>query len=359
MTEQTVLEVNRGDIRAARIVTRPLPELGADDLLLRVDRFALTTNNITYAAFGEELRYWNFFPAEAPWGIVPVWGFADVIETRHAKVEKGERLYGYFPMATHLVMRAGRVGPGALNDVSEHRAELPPAYNRYTRTQDDPAYVAAFEDYDAALRPLFILSFLVDDWLAEEKFFGARQVIVTSASSKTALGIAFLLRQRADIEVVGLTSAGNAGFVESLRSYTRVVRYDDIASLAAETPTVLLDIAGNRKVRRELHEHFGDALKFSSAIGTTHAKEPGDGPMPGPKPLFFFAPDRIRVRYKDWGADGFAQRFGAAWRGFVGSTDRWLTLVRGKGPDAVQATYGRIAAGDVKPNEAHILSMWP
>ncbi|NIK48317.1 hypothetical protein FHS46_002634 [Variibacter gotjawalensis] len=287
-----------------------------------------------------------------------MWGFADVVETRHPEIAKGERLYGYFPMATHLVMRAGKVTPGTLNDVSEHRAQLPPAYNRYTRTKGDPAYVAAWEDYDAALRPLFILSFLVDDWLAEEAFFGARQVIITSASSKTALGIAHLLHQRRDIEVVGLTSAGNVDFVEGLRSYTKVVRYDDIASLSPDVPSVLLDIAGNRKLRRSLHEHFGDALKFSSAIGTTHAKEIGDGPMPGPKPVFFFAPDRIRVRYKDWGAEGFAQRFGEAWQGFVGSTEKWMSFVRGKGPEAVEAAYRDIAAGKLKPSEAHMLSLW-
>jgi hypothetical protein len=347
MPDQAVLEVNRNDIREARIVTRPLRELAADDILLRVDRFALTTNNITYAAFGDELRYWNFFPAEAPWGIVPVWGFADVLESRHPDIAQGERLYGYFPMATHLVMRTGRITPGTLNDVSEQRAELPPAYNRYTRTKGDPAYVAAWEDYDSVLRPLFTLSFLVDDWLAEEKFFGARQIVITSASSKTALGTAFLLHARRDLDVVGLTSAGNVPFVEALRSYDRVLRYDDIASLSPNVPTVLLDIAGNRKVRRGLHEHFGDALKFSSAIGTTHAKETGDGPMPGPKPVFFFAPDRIRVRFKDWGADGFAQRFGTSWKSFVGSTEQWITIVRGKGPEAVLETYRQIARGNV------------
>jgi hypothetical protein len=30
----------------------------------RVEKFALTANNITYAAFGEAMNYWGFYPAE-------------------------------------------------------------------------------------------------------------------------------------------------------------------------------------------------------------------------------------------------------------------------------------------------------
>ena len=43
---------------------------------LRVNHFALTSNNITYAAFGDAMNYWNFYPSgQAGWGIIPVWGF--------------------------------------------------------------------------------------------------------------------------------------------------------------------------------------------------------------------------------------------------------------------------------------------
>ena len=81
--------------------------------------------------------------------------------------------------------------------------------------------------------------------------------------------------------------------------------------------------------------------------------------MPGPKPIFFFAPDRIRKRRSDWGAGGLEQRFAEAWPGFVASTDRWLRIIEGRGPEAVEAVYRDIAAGRVQPDEARILSMWP
>src|SRR5216117_3328653 len=69
-------------------------------------------------------------------------------------------------------------------------------------------------DYQALLRPLFMLSFLVDDFLAENEFYGAKSVMLYSASSKTAYGLAHLLHARGNgIKVIGLTSAGNTGFV--------------------------------------------------------------------------------------------------------------------------------------------------
>jgi hypothetical protein len=67
----------------------------------------------------------------------------------------------------------------------------------------------------ALLRPLFITSWLIDDFLADNDFFGARVMLLSSASSKTAYGTAFQLAQRDGIEVVGLTSPGNVAFCES------------------------------------------------------------------------------------------------------------------------------------------------
>ena len=45
--------------------TAELP-LGEGEVRVRIDKFALTSNNITYAAFGDAMNYWNFFPAQFP-----------------------------------------------------------------------------------------------------------------------------------------------------------------------------------------------------------------------------------------------------------------------------------------------------
>ena len=176
----------------------PTPQrLPSDALLVKVDRFAFTANNITYAVLGDELKYWQLFPAPQGFGNIPVWGFGEVIASKHPGVAEGERLFGYFPMATHLVIEAADVSKRGLRDAAAHRQGVAPVYNAYARVSGDPAFAGRQGDYQALLRPLFMLSFLVDDFLAENEFYGARGVMLSRASSKTAFGLAHLLHTRA------------------------------------------------------------------------------------------------------------------------------------------------------------------
>src|SRR6187551_692974 len=193
--------------------TGPAPDaipLEAGEVLLEVERFALTANNITYGAMGEAFGYWRFFPAPEGWGRIPVWGFADVVRSQSGSVAVGERLYGYFPMSQYLVLRPDRVAAGSFVDATPHRASLPPVYNQYTRVTVDAD--PEREALTAIFRPLFGTSYLLDDYLEENGLFGARTAVLSSASSKTALGLAFLLTQAKRCAVVGLTSAGNRDF---------------------------------------------------------------------------------------------------------------------------------------------------
>ena len=329
---------------------------------LSISAFGLSANNITYAAFGDMLGYWNFFPSpitdeSTNWGRVPVWGFADVAESRNSELEVGERVYGYLPMSTELVVRPGKVSPGSFVDLSDHRAALPATYNRYARCAGDPGYDEHFEDEQMLLRPLFFTSFLIDDFLEDNAFFGASTVIATSASSKTAFGTAHLLSQRPDIHMVGLTSAGNVDFVDSLECYDTVLRYDEIHQLAT-APAALIDFAGNAAVVRSVHEHFQDELKHSAVIGGTHwdAERGANEPLPGPAPAFFFAPTQIEKRHADWGAAQLEQRLADAWLPFIERVNGWIDVKHDQGPDAVSAAYLEMLAGNTSPNTAIVLS---
>jgi hypothetical protein len=104
MTEITTFQVARDDLSKTRFVSAPVGALQPGEVLLKIDSFAFTANNITYAETGVVLKYWQFFPAPEGWGVIPVWGFADVVESRHEALTPGERLYGYWPMATHAVL---------------------------------------------------------------------------------------------------------------------------------------------------------------------------------------------------------------------------------------------------------------
>jgi hypothetical protein len=109
--------VARHNLQDCKFIEARLPDANAladETLLIKVDRFAFTANNITYAALGDQLKYWQLFPAPENFGIIPVWGFGEVIASRHPSIETGERLFGYFPMATHLVIEAADVSKRGL-----------------------------------------------------------------------------------------------------------------------------------------------------------------------------------------------------------------------------------------------------
>jgi hypothetical protein len=354
--------VARDDLQQCRSIETQLPEadaLPAGALLVNVERFAFTANNITYAVLGDQMKYWQLFPAPKGFGIIPVWGFGDVIASRHPNVAEGERLFGYFPMATHLVIDAGDVSKRGLRDAAAHRQGMAPVYNAYARVSGDPAFAGRQGDYQALLRPLFMLSFLVDDYLAENDFFGARRVILSSASSKTAFGLAHLLHTlRKDIEVVGLTSTGNTDFVEKLGCYDQVVTYDRVASLASDAPVAFVDMAGNSALRATLHRHFGDQMRYSGRVGLTHRSSSDSEPdLPGAKPSWFFAPDQIRKRAKEWGPGGIEARFSQAWSGLAPNLDGWLKVIEGHGPAAVKQVYVETLAGRIPPEQGHMLSL--
>ena len=182
-----------------------------------------------------------------------MWGFGEAIASRHPAVGVGERLFGYFPMATHLVIEASSVSKRGLRDAAAHRQDVAAVYNAYARVGNDPAYAGRPGDYQALLRPLFMLSFLVDDFLGQNDFFGARAVVISSASSKAAFGLAHLLHTtRGDISVIGLTSAANADFVRSLGCYDEIVTYERATSLPSNTPVAFVDMAGNGELRARM-----------------------------------------------------------------------------------------------------------
>ena len=356
------LEVDRQQLSTVRLVEAPPAQLQPGQARLRVHRFALTSNNITYAVFGDMMNYWDFFPAnpaadETVWGRVPVWGFGDVVESTVGELAEGMRVYGYLPMSDELVIEPGRFDDRGFSDVSAHRAPMAATYNRYVFCDGDPAYDAVHEPHQMVLWPLFFTSFMIDDVLDDSALL-AGSVVVSSASSKTAIGAAYLLSQREGVHVVGLTSARNAEFVRELGCYHQVVTYDSLGELP-EGPAAYVDIAGDSAVTRAVHEHFHDQLTYSMIVGGTHwngpAPEPGD--LPGPAPQFFFAPAQIAKRSKDWGRDGLELRTIGAWTSYREWVDGWLHFEQAVGGIAVKATYLELLSGSVDPPVGHVCAM--
>jgi len=350
--------VKRDDLRECRVSESGAPEIGAGQALLRVDTFGLTANNVTYAVFGEAMSYWDFFPADDGWGRVPMWGFAEVERSEAEGVKPGTRLYGYLPSSSHLVVTPTGADESGFVDGSPHREALPSAYHRYLATAGDRFYSADTEAMQMLLRPLFFTSFLIDDQIADEGLTERGPILVSSASSKTAIAAAFLLAQREEVELVGLTSPRNVEFVEGLGIYDRTVAYDAIESLD-RGPATFVDIAGDGAVRLAVHEHYGDRLVHSMAVGFTHweGSRAGSGDLPGPAPTFFFAPDRVVKRSKDWGRAGLESRVADAWHPFCEWVTGWLEPIPGEGFEAVRDAYLDVLEGRVDPRRAHVLAL--
>lgn len=350
----------KDDLHRCRFLDVPPPEPESGQALLAVDAFGLSANNITYAIFGAQMSYWGFFPAEDGWGRVPVWGFAEVSTSGHEALAPGTRVFGYLPPSAHLLVTPDRVDPHGFIDASAHRASLPASYNSYARVDADPAYDRLREDQQMLLRPLFFTSYLIDDFLEDSGLLGADAVVLSSGSSKTASALAFLLSRRGQGEVIGLTSPRSAEFARGLGVYDRVASYEEISSLPGGR-AVYVDIAGNAEVRAQVHSHYGDELLHSAVVGATHYDRMGEVPdsLPGPRPTFFFAPDRVAKRAQEWGRDGLERRLAEAWRPYVAWTDRWLEVIHGDGPEATERAYLDLLDGKIDPARAHVLSLRP
>jgi len=339
------------------------PEPQEGEVLLEVEAFAVTANNVTYAVVGEQVGYWNFFPAADGWGIVPVWGYARVVASRFAGVAVGERVYGYLPMATHVIVQPGKISAGLFRDMAAHRQPMSPVYNQYRRLAADPAHDERREDMRMLFEPLFLTSFLIEDTLRRAGWHGADNVVLTSASSKTALGTAYVCRANSPaVRRIGLTSAGNVAFVEGTGLYDAVMAYDALDRLDVAGSAVVIDFAGNADLLGSLYAALPGRVAQCLRVGVTHHAERGEergdgGVLPGPKPVWFFAPDAAMALIGEIGQDGFNAGVAAQWRGFVDTVAELVTIEHHSGVEALQRVWRAQVAGQAKPDKGYIVRM--
>lgn len=322
---------------------------------LKLESFALTANNVTYAMAGFVLNYWRFFPSGIDGqGIVPVWGTARVVESRSEHLALGTRLYGFYPMADELVISPKPGGKGILVDQTPERADLPLVYNSYAILKNAPSS----EDHTRALlQPLLATSYLLFDWLIDNACFGAQQIIIGSASSKTGLGLCKFLSEPADrtYSIVGLTSKTNRAFVEGLGACDQVLTYDEVEGLA-QVPSVYVDMSGNAAVKARLHNHLRDHVKHSAAVGTSHWDQfTKPEPLPGAKPQFFFAPSQIAKRRAEWGPGVIEAQITQAWKRNAADAGTWMDVRVHTGFDAALPIYAALANGTANPRDGHVI----
>jgi Protein of unknown function (DUF2855) len=360
-------QIRKDNFAVNRIVenTEPNPAsaLAVGEILVKIDRFAITANNITYAVLGDRLGYWQFFPTAAAdageWGILPVWGFADVVFSNAQGVAVGERLFGYFPPAKYLKLLPVRTTPTRLFDGAVHRAALPPGYNSYTRVLAEPGYDRKMDDVRMLLWPLHMTSFCLGDLLQDKKYFDAKQIVILSASSKTSIGLAYALQADAAAPpMVAVTSARNSDFVSQLGIYQQTVTYDAMQTIDASIPTVIVDMSGNGELLAKLRAHLGDNMKRCINVGLTHWDETKLAEASNAeRSEFFFAPGHIQMRMKDWGMEEFTLRTSKFLRESAIKSIALLTFKKLDGLSGLAEVYADVCAGKIPPDQGLIVEM--
>jgi hypothetical protein len=355
--------IDRDDVRAAALEPLPAADLAAGQIEVAIDLYAMTANNVTYAVFGKpsglfgnDQGYWDFFAERDTPGRLPVWGFATVTQSRCEGIAVGDSFYGYYPMASHAVLTPARVGANGFLDVTPRRTTLPVIYNQYQRLSALGDYRAAHHDLWPIFRPLFLTGWLIADQFEDDHDYGAEQLLIISASSKTAIGLGHAMNERVGKRprTIGLTSPSSVAALTATGVYDAVVGYDALDTLDASVPAALVDMAGNAEVTGAIHRMFGDALRSSIIVGKSHwdsaVDAAGDaGNLPGPTRQGFFAPGRSDKRLTDWGGAEFARRMGAAWLGFMDRAPTLARVDRREGGEAALGAYDEMLSGRADP----------
>ena len=354
------LLIHKTELNKIQQIPDEKPSLQEGEVLFKVEKYALTSNNITYAVCGFNLKYWNFFPSKTEgWGIIPVWGFAEVVASKHDAIAVGERCYGYFPMGDYLKVAAGKISEYGFSDVAEHRRGLSPIYNYYSRLAADPSFDETLADYIPIIKPLFATSFLIYHFLKESHFFDSEQIVLTSASSKTALALAFMLKKsQADDgkKIVGLTSTRNVPFVESTGYYDSVMSYEDATSKLLHSTTTIVDFAGNATLLQNINGFLGDNLKNITLVGLTDWQSDKSFKKL-PKSAFFFAPTHIQQKYKEWGAEKTNYRLNLALMGFIQDMQKTLEIEYVRNGGTLTRLYLEMLSGQVDPQKGYLIMM--
>ncbi|KAG1730806.1 uncharacterized protein EDB91DRAFT_1239013 [Suillus paluster] len=394
------------DPNQAIIVKCDIPQtIPIDHVLLEVDRFGFSANNVTYQALGEtsHFRYFDFHHApeaagvsSKTHGVTPVWGFGTIIKSTHSKVHAGERVYGYLAPARYLLLP---VSP----EVNKYaffvpRPHLPPdrrPYNQVTRCAGDPLYDPSpiVEDLTMLYRPLFWTSFWCEDWLNSSNYKGgSTQILLSSASSKTAFCLAYLIRRRNSLQgssrrIIGLTSTKNLDFTKHLALYDDVFDYESfdtsLVGDCARGNCIYVDVAGNDALNARVRNHFRarghSELIACIALGLTNVSPStvnsssanwgkndfsvGAGsealPEANPQVEHFFMPEWLAIRKQQLSVSAITQMQKEAWTKLMSGCRSWgVSLRRVCGPNQVKAAYEEIVKRGLAPGDAFVWSLW-
>ena len=216
----------------------------------------------------------------------------------------------------------------------------------------------------ALLFPLHITAFCLCDALRDQSYLGADQVIIISASSKTAIGLAQgLADEKAAPKIIGLTSSKNLEFVKSLGCYDEIISYDELEKVNKSIGSVIVDMAGNREILGTLHGALGEKMLKCLTVGMTHwdntttAEDLLGQAMLRDRTEFFFAPAHIQKRIGDWGHEGYSKKTNEFMTNRATQSKDWMKIKEISGLDNFIETYREVVSGNINPDEGIIVTL--
>ncbi len=348
---------NRNSIDQVNIYETNSEDLKQGEVRLKIEHFGFTANNITYAVVGDRFGYWNFFPApKSPniLGIIPVWGFAQVIESKHEEIKVQSRYFGYFPSGTELIIKPGQITDRSMMDESEHRKLLPRPYNTYNIISKSSRLESEYERM--TLGPLYMTSFTIWHATKQHSWYEADQILLLSASSKTSIGTAYAFRvDESAPPVIGMTSLKNKSKLASLDVYSGLVTYNDWSDLDLDKKTLIVDMSGNISIRNQLFERLGEKFQYCLKVGLSHWDASKGKDLPKDKGSVFFAPSIITKWIEEKGIADFHKSSSAFFKDCSDFTRTWFQFELIEGLKNFSAVYPRFIEGKIPSDQLVVI----
>ena len=350
---------NKTTVDQIKLLEYPSRKLDKAEIRLKIEHFGFTSNNITYAVIGDRFGYWNFFPAPKDadkFGIIPVWGYGKVIESDHTAINLGQKYFGYFPLATELIVKPGQITDRSFIDESPHRSMLPTPYNTYHSASDS---IHVHREYDRmTLSPLYLTSFIIWHAVKKSDWYGAEQILLLSASSKTSIGTAYAFRMDESAPlVVGMTSSTNIGQLKELDIYNQLVTYQDWTGIDLKKKTLVIDMSGNLQIRSRLFNELGVNFQYCLKVGLSHWDATAGDDIPKEKGTVFFAPSFIGEWIEQKGMADFYSKSNAFFKGCSQFTSSWFEYKLINGLDELVTLFPLLIKGAIPANNLNIIRL--
>jgi len=296
------------------------------------------------------------------------WGYARVMESECPKVPVGTRLYGLFPPSKYLIQKIQRTVPANRNGdcaLVEFLNDQCPfdliRFKEYEVVESDPTPEALLtEDWRCATKELYTMAFYMDEQLLVETGM-INSVIISCASSKTAVALAYVLRMRDMRNVWGLTSKEHLEFVKSTDLYHKVFTYDEVESLPNDSTVVYMDFRCDGDLRHAILTRMSTNLMHSMVIGPAmFQKRMKDQLFEVKKRETLFNEATWRERRRmvaEVTKTGRNEKLKYSYKAFVERVKTWTKLRHLGGAEAMKQVYADIYENKAPPHESYVISL--